>query len=162
MPRFLIHWATVALSLWVATEIVPGIRVSSFTVLVIGALILGLINACVRPVLVFLTLPITVVTLGFFYLVVNGLSFGLAAWLGQRATSVTYAPLYASLPSEEASTVAAKLKELKVPYRVVEGGRVEVPEERVPELRLEMAAPGRVVDRRSGCRWPACWMACCG
>ena len=37
MPRFLIHWATVALSLWVATEIVPGIRVSSFTVLVIGA-----------------------------------------------------------------------------------------------------------------------------
>lgn len=81
MPRFLIHWATVALSLWVATEIVPGIRVSSFTVLVIGALILGLVNACVRPVLVFLTLPITVVTLGLFYLVVNGLSFGLAAWL---------------------------------------------------------------------------------
>jgi len=81
MPRFLIHWATVALSLWVATEIVPGIRVSSFTVLVIGALILGLVNACVRPVLVFLTLPITVVTLGIFYLVVNGLSFGLAAWL---------------------------------------------------------------------------------
>ncbi len=67
---------------------------------------------------------------------------GLAAWLGQRATSVTYAPLYASLPSEEASTVAAKLKELKVPYRVVEGGRVEVPEERVPELRLEMAGAG--------------------
>lgn len=81
MPRFLIHWATVALSLWVATEIVPGIRVSSLTVLAIAALVLGLINACVRPVLVFLTLPITLVTLGLFYLVVNGLSFGLAAWL---------------------------------------------------------------------------------
>jgi putative membrane protein len=81
MPRFLIHWATVALSLWVATEVVPGIRVSSFTVLAIAAAVLGLVNACVRPVLVLLTLPITLLTLGIFYLFVNGLSFGLAAWL---------------------------------------------------------------------------------
>jgi putative membrane protein len=81
MPRFLIHWATVAVSLWAATELVPGIRVRSFTVLAVAAAVLGLVNACVRPVLVLLTLPITVVTLGIFYLVVNGLSFGLAAWL---------------------------------------------------------------------------------
>lgn len=81
MPRFLIHWATVAASLWVATELVPGIRVRSFTILAIAALVLGLINACVRPLLVLLTLPITLLTLGLFYLVVNGLSFGLAAWL---------------------------------------------------------------------------------
>ncbi len=79
--RFLIHWATVALSLWVATELVPGIRVRSFTTLAIAALVLGLINACVRPLLVVLTFPITVITLGLFYLVVNGLAFGLAAWL---------------------------------------------------------------------------------
>lgn len=79
--RFLIHWATVAVSLWVATELVPGIRVRSFTTLAIAALVLGLINACVRPLLVILTLPITVITLGLFYLVVNGLAFGLAAWL---------------------------------------------------------------------------------
>ena len=79
--RFLIHWATVALSLWVATELVPGIRVRSFTALVIAALVLGLINACVRPLLVILTFPITILTLGLFYLVVNGLAFGLAAWL---------------------------------------------------------------------------------
>jgi putative membrane protein len=81
MPRFIIHWATVALSLWVATELVPGIHVRSFTILAVAALVLGLVNACVRPVLVLLTLPITVLTLGLFYLVVNGLSFGLAAWL---------------------------------------------------------------------------------
>lgn len=79
--RFLIHWATVAVSLWVATELVPGIRVRSFTALVIAALVLGLINACVRPLLVILTFPITILTLGLFYLVVNGLAFGLAAWL---------------------------------------------------------------------------------
>lgn len=81
MPRFLIHWATVAMSLWVATEVVPGIHVGSFTTLAIAALVLGLINACVRPVLVFLTLPITLLTLGIFYLFVNGASFGIAAWL---------------------------------------------------------------------------------
>lgn len=81
MMRFLLHWATVAASLWVATETVPGIRVRSFTVLAVAALVLGLVNAAVRPVLVVLTLPITLLTLGLFYLVVNGLSFGLAAWL---------------------------------------------------------------------------------
>lgn len=81
MPRFLIHWATVALSLWVATEVVPGIRVRSFAVLAVAAAVLGLVNACVRPVLVLLTLPITLLTLGIFYLFVNGVSFGLAAWL---------------------------------------------------------------------------------
>ena len=79
--RFLIHWATVAVSLWLATEVVPGIHVSSFTALAIAALVLGLVNACIRPVLVVLTFPISVLTLGLFYLVVNGLAFGLAAWL---------------------------------------------------------------------------------
>lgn len=81
MVRFLLHWATVAVSLWVATEVVPGIRVRSFAALAVAALVLGLINACVRPVLVVLTFPITLITLGLFYLVVNGIAFGFAAWL---------------------------------------------------------------------------------
>ncbi len=81
MKRFLLHWATIAASLWAATELVPGIRVRSFAALLVGAAVLGLVNACVRPVLTFLTLPITVLSLGLFYLVVNGASFGLAAWL---------------------------------------------------------------------------------
>ena len=79
--RFLIHWAIVAVSLWVAIELVLGIHVRSFATLALAALVLGLINACVRPLLVVLTFPITVLTLGLFYLVVNGLAFGLAAWL---------------------------------------------------------------------------------
>ena len=81
MGRFLTHWATVAVSLWVATELVPGIHARSVVALLVAALVLGLVNACVRPVLVLLTLPITLLTLGLFYLVVNGLAFGLAAWL---------------------------------------------------------------------------------
>lgn len=81
MKRFLVHWATVALSLWVATKIVSDIFVYSLTALLIAALVLGFINASVRPILVILTFPITIVTLGLFYLVVNGLAFSLAALL---------------------------------------------------------------------------------
>ena len=81
MRRFLLHWVVVACSLALAAYLVPGIQISSLTALLVGALMLGLVNALVRPLLTLLTLPITLLTLGLFYLVVNGLSFGLAAWL---------------------------------------------------------------------------------
>ncbi|MGE0042181.1 MAG: phage holin family protein [Vicinamibacterales bacterium] len=79
MAPFLVHWIVLALALWVTSYLVPGVQVSSWAALAIGALVLGFVNAVVKPVLVILTLPITVVTLGLFYLVVNGLAFGLAA-----------------------------------------------------------------------------------
>ena len=78
---FLVHWLVVGLALWVTTQVVGGVHVSSFNVLVVSALVLGLVNALVRPVLTILTLPLTIITLGLFYLVVNGLAFGLAAAL---------------------------------------------------------------------------------
>jgi putative membrane protein len=78
---FLVHWLVVAASLWVATRLVSGVTVSDWVALAIAALVLGLVNALLRPVLLLLTLPITIVTLGLFYLVVNGLAFGLAAAL---------------------------------------------------------------------------------
>jgi putative membrane protein len=78
---FLVHWLVVAVALWVTTSIVPGVSVASYTSLALAALVLGLVNALVRPVLVILTLPLTILTLGLFYLVVNGLAFGLAAAL---------------------------------------------------------------------------------
>lgn len=81
MLRFVLHVGTVALALWVADAVLDGVHVNSFGVLVLAALVLGLVNALVRPVLVILTLPITCLTLGLFYLVVNGLAFGLAALL---------------------------------------------------------------------------------
>jgi putative membrane protein len=80
MKNFLIHWVTVAVSLWVATKVVPGVEVGSLAALAIAALVLGFVNAAVRPVLVILTLPITLITLGLFYLVVNAAAFGLAAF----------------------------------------------------------------------------------
>ncbi len=81
MPRFFAHWIITAIALGVAAWILPGVHVSSLIALVVAGLVLGLINAVIRPVLVILTLPITVLTLGLFYLVVNGIAFGLAAWL---------------------------------------------------------------------------------
>jgi putative membrane protein len=78
---FLVHWLIVGVALWVTTQVVGGVHVSSMQVLVLSALVLGLVNALVRPVLTILTLPLTIITLGLFYLVVNGLAFGLAAAL---------------------------------------------------------------------------------
>jgi putative membrane protein len=81
MLSFLVHWALQALALFVAVRLVPGVTVSSYTVLVFAALAVGLVNAFVRPVLVLLSLPLTILTLGLFYLVVNGLCLMIAAAL---------------------------------------------------------------------------------
>jgi putative membrane protein len=81
MRNFLIHWFITAIALAVAARFVPGIHVSSIPILLIAGLVLGGVNAVVRPILVVLTLPITVLTLGLFYLVLNGVAFALAAAL---------------------------------------------------------------------------------
>jgi putative membrane protein len=81
MRSFLIHWLFTGIALAATAHFVPGIVVTSTAALVFGALVLGLVNATVRPVLVVLTLPITVLTIGFFYLIVNGAAFALAAGL---------------------------------------------------------------------------------
>ena len=81
MARFLLHWLVIAVALGAAARLVPGIHISSGPVLVLSALALGLVNAVVRPVLVVLTLPLTVLTLGFFFFIVNAAAVGLAAAL---------------------------------------------------------------------------------
>jgi putative membrane protein len=77
--KFLIHWLVVALALAATAWLLPGVHVASWTSLAIAALVLGLVNAIVRPILTLLTLPLTILTLGLFYLVVNGVAFALAA-----------------------------------------------------------------------------------
>jgi len=79
MKRFLIHWLVIALALWVTAYILPGVNVDSTQALAIAAVVLGLVNALIRPILTILTLPITILTLGLFYLIVNGLTFLLAS-----------------------------------------------------------------------------------
>ena len=81
LPDFLIHWAIMSLSLWVASYVFNGIKFSNKSSLLISALVLGFVNAVLRPILLILTFPLTIVTLGLFILVVNALMIMLVAKL---------------------------------------------------------------------------------
>ena len=79
MAGFLLRALISALGLWLASELVSGIHVAGVGTLIAAALLLGVVNAIVRPVLFLLTLPITVITLGLFLFVVNAAMLGLVA-----------------------------------------------------------------------------------
>jgi len=79
--RFFIFWGVNTLSLWVADELFDGIAFRELESLFISGLLLGVVNTLIRPLLVLLTLPLSVVTLGFFVLVINALMLLLVAWL---------------------------------------------------------------------------------
>ena len=84
--RFLTRLVVAALGLWLASALVPGIEVEGGWTLIGAALLLGLVNAVVRPVLVVLTLPFTILTLGLFLLVINAGMLGLVAAMFERFT----------------------------------------------------------------------------
>ena len=77
--HWLLAWLINAASLLLLTEVLPSVRVDSFVTALWVALLLGLVNAVLRPILVLLTLPVTVLSLGLFLLVINGLMFLLVA-----------------------------------------------------------------------------------
>ena len=77
--RLVFRWLISTLTLMLVAYYVPGIMVASFYSALIAALILGLINAVIRPLVIVLTLPVNVLTLGLFTLVINSLMFWLAA-----------------------------------------------------------------------------------
>lgn len=81
MKPAILRWIVLALAVWVAATIVPGISYDNWQSLLIAALVLGILNAFVKPALKLLSLPFIVVTLGLFLLVVNALVLLLAAWL---------------------------------------------------------------------------------
>ena len=81
LTGFFIQWGITALSLWVASHVFSGIRFSGTSSLIVSALLLGFANAVLRPLLIVLTLPLTLLTLGFFLLVINALMLLLVARL---------------------------------------------------------------------------------
>jgi putative membrane protein len=83
---FLIRWLVTAIALALAVRIIPGLSMegTDWTGLALTALILGLINALIRPVVTLLTLPVTILTLGCFTFVVNAAMLFLAAWLSAQ------------------------------------------------------------------------------
>jgi putative membrane protein len=91
MRGFLTRLVITALGLWLASTIVPGVTIVGWGTLVLAALLLGMVNAIVRPILLILTLPLTILTLGLFLLVLNGISLALVAWLLPQFTVTSLA-----------------------------------------------------------------------
>ena len=100
MLRFIIQFAVTAFALWLAGQVAPGVAFLSIGSLLAATLLLGIANAVVRPILTFLTFPLTLLTFGLFLLVVNAAVIGLVAvmlggfvvdgfWAGIGAAVVT-------------------------------------------------------------------------
>jgi putative membrane protein len=79
LMKLILRWFLLACALLLVAYLYPGVSVSSFGVALIAALVLGLLNTIVRPILVLLTLPVTLITLGLFLFVINALMFWAAA-----------------------------------------------------------------------------------
>ena len=81
MTGFIMRAVLSAIGLWLATVWVPGVHIRSMGTLALAALLLGVVNAIVRPIAFILTLPLTILTLGLFLLVLNAAMVGLVAWM---------------------------------------------------------------------------------
>ena len=81
MLKLIVRWLLLAAALLLVAYLYPGVTVASFGAAMIAAFVLGAFNTLVRPLLVLLTLPVTLITLGLFLFVINALMFWAAAWL---------------------------------------------------------------------------------
>jgi len=81
MLYLILHWLVSAIILIVVAYLVPGIFITNFGIALLAVLILGAVNALIRPVLLLLTLPLNMVTMGLFSFVINALMLALTAWL---------------------------------------------------------------------------------
>jgi putative membrane protein len=119
MTGFLLRAAIVALGLWLATWILDGLHFDGPGVLLAAALLLGIVNAIVRPIAIVLTLPLTLLTLGLFLLVVNAAMLGLVALvLGGFQIDGFWTAVGASLIVSVTSWIASGL--------IGDNGKVEV------------------------------------
>ena len=102
MLNFFLTWLVAAISLLITAKIVPGIEVSSFTAAIFAVVIIGFVNATVKPIITILTLPLTILSLGLFLFVVNAISLSLAGWLASAfdigfKVSGFWPPLFGSI-----------------------------------------------------------------
>ena len=108
LAKFIVRAIFAALGLWVASKIVPGVDFKDTGSLILAAVLLGVVNAVVRPVVFLLTLPLTILTLGLFLLVVNAAMIGLVAWLLGGFTVTGLIPgVLAAIVTGVASWIAA-------------------------------------------------------
>ena len=81
MLRFIVQFLVTCLALWLAAQVVPGVGFTDTPSLLLAAILLGVANAIVRPILTIVTFPLTIITFGLFLLVVNAAVIGLVAML---------------------------------------------------------------------------------
>ncbi len=87
---FLLRWAILAAAVWAAASFVPGIHVDGWVSALAAALVLGLVNAFLRPIAIVVTFPLIVVTAGLFILILNALLFLFASWIAGRLDGITF------------------------------------------------------------------------
>lgn len=110
MSQFLLIWLATAISLLITAWIVPGIAITGIVAAAIGAIVLGFINALVKPILVLFTLPLTILTLGLFLLVVNAIAFSLVGYFTPGfAVNGFFPALFGSLVLSFVSSVVSQL-----------------------------------------------------
>jgi putative membrane protein len=80
-PRFVVAWAINAAALWAADGLWDGVRIDGWTSFLVGAAVLGLANTILKPLLAIVTLPLIILSLGFFYLLINIAMVALAEWV---------------------------------------------------------------------------------
>jgi putative membrane protein len=81
VPRLAIAWAINLAALWAADALWTGVRIDGWAAFLIGSAVLGIANAVLKPLLTVLTLPLIIITLGFFYLLINIAMIALAEWI---------------------------------------------------------------------------------
>lgn len=107
MVRLLISWVIVTLGILAAASIVPGVNVKSIKDAFVAAALLGVLNVLLKPILVFLSFPITIITLGLFLFVINALMFWLAgSLLDNFEVKSFWSALFGSLTVSIISSVA--------------------------------------------------------
>lgn len=117
--RIIAQWIVVSLVILATPYLVTGVTVDSFGAALAAAAVLGILNAVVKPVLFFLTLPITVVTLGLFYLVLNAFLF---QWAGAIVSGLHVATFWAAFVSS--LLVSAVSWALNLSFQMREGRRI--------------------------------------
>lgn len=110
MLGFIVQAVVTAIGLWASAKLVPGVEFTSTGSLIAAAVILGVVNAFVRPLMVILTLPLTIVTFGLFLLVVNAAMIGLTAmFLGGFVVDGLWAGIGAAIVTGVVSWIAGAL-----------------------------------------------------
>ncbi len=130
--RLILLWILNALALLAVAYLLPGIHVDGFIGALLAALVLGLINALVRPLLILLTLPITVLTLGLFILVINGLLFWFA---GSVLRGFEVSGFWVGVMGALLYSILSSVFSLLIPGRTIRqqrGGPVTIEHDKLP------------------------------